>query len=123
MLLTLSVSSQDSIEKDPELLQNNINYRISQSEFDINHFNYYDAQKKLDEALEIAESIDDKKSIGLIYSKKGNLQLIIEELDKAIVSINKAIEMQRFSKDNANLGNSYKTFGDIYKSKKIISKL
>jgi signal transduction histidine kinase/ActR/RegA family two-component response regulator len=118
MLLTLSMSSQTSIEKDPELLQNNINYRISQSEFDINHFNYYDAQKKLDEALEIAESIDDKKSIGLIYSKKGNLQLIIEELDKAIVSINKAIEMQRFSKDNANLGNSYKTFGDIYKSKK-----
>ena len=71
-----------------------------------------------EQALEIAESIDDKKSIGLIYSKKGNLQLIIEELDKAIVSVNKAIEMQRFSKDNANLGNSYKTFGDIYKSKK-----
>ena len=52
-----------------------------------------------------------------IFSKKGNLQLIIEEFDAAIVSINKAIEMQRFSKDNANLGNSYKTFGDIYKSK------
>ncbi|MFH6768026.1 ATP-binding protein [Gaetbulibacter aquiaggeris] len=118
MLLTLSVSSQNSIEKDPELLQNKINYFISQSEDDINKFNYYEAQKKLDDALEIAESIDDKISIGLIYSKKGNLQLIIEELDAAIISINKAIEMQRFAKDNANLGNSYKTFGDIYKSKK-----
>ena len=117
MLLTLSLSSQNTIEKDPELLQNKINYFISQSEDDINNFNYYEAQKKLDDALVIAESIDDKKSIGLIFSKKGNLQLIIEEFDAAIVSINKAIEMQRFSKDNANLGNSYKTFGDIYKSK------
>ncbi|MGZ0014963.1 ATP-binding protein [Yeosuana sp. AK3] len=118
MLLTLSLSSQNSIEKDPEILQNTINYRITQSEHDIDKFDYFEAQKKLDEALEIAESIDDKKSIGLIYSKKGKLQLIIEELNEAIVSINKAIEVQRFEKDNFNLGISYKTFGDIYKSKK-----
>ncbi|PIY11074.1 MAG: hybrid sensor histidine kinase/response regulator, partial [Flavobacteriaceae bacterium CG_4_10_14_3_um_filter_33_47] len=118
MLLTLSLSSQNSIEKDPEILQNTINYRITQSEYDIDKFNYFEAQKKLDEALKIAESIDDKKSIGLIYSKKGKLQLIIEELNEAIVSINKAIEVQRFEKDNINLGISYKTFGDIYKSKK-----
>jgi signal transduction histidine kinase/CheY-like chemotaxis protein len=118
MLLTFSMSSQNSIEKDPEILQNTINYRITQSEYDIDRFNYFEAQNKLDEALEIAQKIDDKKSIGLIYSKKGKLQLIIEELDEAIVSINKAIEVQRFTKDNANLANSYKTFGDIYKSKK-----
>lgn len=118
MLLSLSVSSQNSIEKDPEILQNTINYRITQSEYDIDKFNYFEAQNKLDEALEIAQQIDDKQSIGLIYSKKGKLQLIIEELDEAIISINKAIEVQRFTKDNANLANSYKTFGDIYKSKK-----
>lgn len=118
MLLTFSVTSQDSIEKDPEILQNTINYKISQSEYDIEKFNYFEAQNKLDEALEIAQKIDDKTSIGLIYSKKGKLQLIIEELDEAIISTNKAIEVQRFTKDNANLANSYKTFGDIYKSKK-----
>jgi len=118
MLLSLSVSSQNSIEKDPEIIQNTINYRITQSEYDIEKFNYFEAQNKLDEALELAEKIDDKKSIGLIYSKKGKLQLIIEELDEAINSMNKAIEVQRFTKDNANLANSYKTFGDIYKSKK-----
>ena len=117
MLLSLSMSSQNSVDKDPEILQNNINYRISQSEYDIENFNYYEAQKKLDEALEIATKIDDKKSIGLIYSKKGRLQLIIEDLDEAIASLNKAIEVQRLTKDNENLGNSYKTFGDIYVSK------
>lgn len=117
MLLSLSMSSQNSVDKDPEILQNNINYRITQSEYDIENFNYYEAQKKLDDALEIATKIDDKKSIGLIYSKKGRLQLIIEDLDEAIVSLNKAIEVQRLAKDNENLGNSYKTFGDIYVSK------
>ncbi|GGK26685.1 histidine kinase [Yeosuana aromativorans] len=111
------MSSQNSVDKDPEILQNNINYRITQSEYDIDNYNYYEAQKKLDDALEIATEIDDKKSIGLIYSKKGRLQLIIEDLDEAIVSLNKAIEVQRLAKDNENLGNSYKTFGDIYVSK------
>ena len=69
--------------------------------------------KKIDDALEIATKIDDKKSIGLIYSKKGRLQLIIEDSDEAIISLNKAIEVQRLAKDNENLANSYKTFGDI----------
>tara|TARA_R110002050_G_scaffold184867_2_gene318564 strand:+ start:6226 stop:8397 length:2172 start_codon:yes stop_codon:yes gene_type:complete len=111
------MSSQNSVEKDPELLKNNINYRIAQSENDLENFNYYESQNKLDDALEIATKIDDKKSIGLIYSKKAKLQLIIEDLDDAITSINKAIEVQRLTKDNENLGNSYKIFGDIYTSK------
>ena len=78
---------------------------------------FLEKQNKLDDALEIATKIDDKKSIGLIYSKKAKLQLIIEDLDDAITSINKAIEVQRLTKDNENLGNSYKIFGDIYASK------
>ncbi len=118
MLLTLSVSSQNPIDKDPELIQNNINYLVNQANNEIDRFNYYEAQKKLDDALESAKSIDDKKNIGIIYSNKARLQLIIEESNEAIVSINKAIEVQRFTKDNVNLANSYKTFGDIYKSKK-----
>ena len=117
MLVTFIMSSQNSVEKDPELLKNNINYRIAQSENDLENFNYYESQNKLDDALEIATKIDDKKSIGLIYSKKAKLQLIIEDLDDAITSINKAIEVQRLTKDNENLGNSYKIFGDIYTSK------
>ena len=118
ILFTLSIFSQNSMEQDPEILENNIKYRITQAEYDITNYNYFEAQKKLDEALKIAESINDEKSIGLLYSKKGKLQLIIEEPNEAIISINKAIEVQRFAKDYENLGNSYKTFGDIYRSKK-----
>jgi signal transduction histidine kinase/CheY-like chemotaxis protein len=117
MLLSFSILSQNTIENDPEIIQNNINYRISQAQLKIDSYNYYDAQKELDEALEIAIKQDNKKSIGEIYSIKGKLQLIIEEDDKAIKSLNKAIEVQRFSNDKVNLGNSYKTFGDVYTSK------
>src|SRR5690606_14186695 len=40
-----------------------------------------------------------------------------EEQDEAIKSLNEAIKVQR-SNDNANLGNSYKTLGEVYLSKK-----
>ncbi len=55
MLLSFSVRSQNSVENDPEIIQNNIDYRITQAEYDIEHYDYYEAQKKLDEALEIAK--------------------------------------------------------------------
>jgi signal transduction histidine kinase/ActR/RegA family two-component response regulator len=113
----MNVSSQKTIDNDPELLQNNINYRISQSLTELENFNYYKAQKNLDEALDLAEKADNKKSIGIIYSIKGKLQLIIEEEDKAIKYLTKAVEVQRLINDNGNLGNSYKTFGDVYMAK------
>jgi signal transduction histidine kinase/CheY-like chemotaxis protein/predicted negative regulator of RcsB-dependent stress response len=113
----MSVLSQKSIDNDPELLQNNINYRISQALTELENYSYYKAQKDLDEALDLAEKADNKKSIGIIYSIKGKLQLIIEEEDKAIKSLTKAVEVQRLINDNKNLGISYKTFGDVYLAK------
>ncbi len=118
MLFSLSVSSQKTIDDDPEIQQNNINYRIEQSQVELEKYNYYDAQKNLDEALKLAESSGNKKSIGIIYAIKGKLQLIIEEEDNAIKSLNKAIEVQRIINDNKNLGKSYKIFGDVYLAKK-----
>ncbi len=118
MLLSMSMWSQKTIDDDPEILQNNIDYRISQSEIDIENYNYFEAQKKLDDALELAVKLDNKKSIGIIYSKKGKLQLIIEEQDQALLSLNNAIKVQLDSKDNANLADSYKTLGEVYLSKK-----
>ncbi len=118
MLFSISMWSQKTIDDDPEILQNNIDYRISQAEIDIENYNYFEAQKKLDDALELAIKAENNKSIGIIYSKKGKLQLIIEEQDEALKSLNKAIEVQRFSKDNINLASSYKTLGEVYLSKK-----
>ena len=118
MLFSLSASSQKTMDDDPEIQQNNINYRIEQSQVELEKYNYYDAQKNLDEALKLAENSDNKKSIGIIYAIKGKLQLIIEEQDNAIQSLNKAIEVQRIINDNKNLGKSYKIFGDVYLTKK-----
>ncbi|WP_298554978.1 ATP-binding protein [uncultured Algibacter sp.] len=118
ILLSISAIAQKAIDEDPELIQNNINYRITQSQAELENYNYYKAKKNLNEALSLAENAGNKKSLGIIYAIKGRLELIIEEEDKAIKSLNKAIEIQRIINDNANLGNSYKTFGDVYLAKK-----
>ncbi len=118
MLFSLCASSQKTMDDDPEIQQNNINYHIEQSQVELEKYNYYDAQKNLDIALKAAEKSDNKKSIGVIYAIKGKLQLIIEEEDNAIKSLNKAIEVQRIINDNKNLGKSYKIFGDVYLKKK-----
>ena len=117
ILISITAFAQKAIDEDPELVQNNINYRIAQSQTELENFNYYKAKVNLDEALEIADKADNKKILGIIYTKKGRLELIFEELDKAIKSLNKAIEIQRIINDNVNLGSSYKTFGDIYLAK------
>ncbi|MEL0457450.1 ATP-binding protein [Flavobacteriaceae bacterium SZ-1-7] len=118
LLFSLSALSQKTIDNDPELTQNNINYRIAEAQAELDNFNYFKAKKNLDEALELAQQADLKKSIGLIYGLKGRLQLIIEEEDQAINSLTSAIEVQRNINDNKNLGTSYKTFGDVYSAKK-----
>ncbi|CAH8283873.1 hypothetical protein EV196_103464 [Mariniflexile fucanivorans] len=118
MLLSITASSQKNIDNDPELLQNSINYHIAQSQIELDNFNYYKAQKNLDEALSLAEQSNNKKSIGIIYAIKGRLQLSIDDTDKAIKSLTNAIEIQRVINDNENIGTSYKIFGDVYVAKK-----
>ena len=118
LLTAAAMYSQKSISDDPEMVQNSIDYHISESKKDVDSYNYFEAQKKLDEALILAEKIDNKVSIGVIHATKGKLQLLIEEEDQAIKSLNKAVEIQRLINDNLNIGDSYKIFGDIYLKKK-----
>ncbi|WP_199757301.1 ATP-binding protein [Formosa maritima] len=118
MLLSFSASSQSTIDEDEETIQNTINFRIDQAQQDIDKNAYYEAREKYNEALQLAIKIDNKKSIGIIYSKIGKLQYIIEEPDEAIKSLIKANEVQRFAKDDINLAETYKTLGNVYTSKK-----
>ncbi|GGG41604.1 ATP-binding protein [Bizionia arctica] len=118
LLLSFSVSSQSTIDEDSETIQNTIDYRIDQAQKDIRKNAYFEAQEKYDEALKLAIKIDNQKSIGIIYSKIGKLQYIIEEPDEAIKSLIKANEVQRFAKDDINLAETYKTLGNVYTSKK-----
>ncbi|MCX7550763.1 ATP-binding protein [Xanthomarina sp. F2636L] len=118
LLLSFSVSSQTSIDEDPETIQNTIDFRINQAQKDIEKNSYFEAKEKYEEALELAIKIDNQKSIGIIYSKIGKLQYIIEEQDEAIKFLIKANEVQRFAKDDINLAETYKTLGNVYTSKK-----
>ena len=117
MLLSFSVFSQETVNDDPETVINSINYGITQSQLDIDNSNFFEAQGKLENALKLAIKIEDKKSIGLINSKIGKLHYIIEEPNEAIIWLTKAVEVQRFAKDDANLAETYKTFGIVYSSK------
>ncbi|CDF78225.1 histidine kinase [Formosa agariphila KMM 3901] len=114
LLITIGINAQDTVHSDPETIQNTIDFRITQAQYDIDNNNYYPAKKKLEEALNLAQSIDNKKSIGLIYSKLGKLEFIIEEPTEAIKTLTKAIEVQRFAKDNINIAETYKTLGNVF---------
>ncbi len=121
LLFSINASSQKTIDEDPEILQNNINYRITQSQLALENYNYYKAEKNLDEALLLAKKLENNKSEGIIYNLKGKLHLLKEELDNALKSLNKAIEIQRITKDDGNLANSYKTLAEVYARKKDFS--
>ncbi|TWO34313.1 response regulator [Seonamhaeicola sediminis] len=117
LLLNVLAWSQKTMEDDPEIQQNNINFRIEQSQTALEKFDYYEAQNQLDEALKLALKTDNKKSIGIICARKGKLQLIIEEEDNAITSLRKAIKIQTETNDNLNLAYSYKTLGEVFIAK------
>ncbi|WP_159022724.1 ATP-binding protein [Formosa sp. L2A11] len=118
ILFSLCLNAQKTVGDDPETIQNTIDYRITQAQYDLDNNNYYPAKKKLEDALKLAEKLDNKKSIGLIYSKIGKLEYVIEENDEALKTLTKAIEVQRFAKDNINLAETYKTLGNVYMSLK-----
>ena len=120
VFLTLSIVSwsQNTIENDPELIQNSIDYHINQAQTSIENHNYYEVLSNLDTALAYAEKANLKKSIGIIYTFKGRLELILDTPDDAIKSINKSINIQREINDNANLAKSFKTLGLVYSKKK-----
>ena len=117
-LICINSFAQNVIEDDPEILQDNIDYRINQSRIELENENFYKAKISLDEALKLAEKAGNKESLGIIYATKGQFELIIEKEDQAINYLNKAIEIQRITNDNVNLGYSYKIYGDVFLAKK-----
>jgi len=117
LLFSASINGQNLTDEDIDATKTRISNGIALAQKNIDNNSYYQAQKDLDDALKLAKEIDDKRSIGLIYSKIGKLQFIIEETDEAIKSLVKAIEKQRFAKDNANIAETYKTMGNVYMSK------
>lgn len=117
-LVSINIHAQDISEKQKENIQSKINFNISFAQTNIDNNEFYKAQKDLDDALKLAKQINDNRSIGLIYSKIGKIQYIIEEPMEAMQSLSKAVEKQRFAQDDINIAETYKTIGNIYLSRK-----
>ena len=117
LVVNYTMMAQNSISEDPETVSNSIKHYISQAQNDVNTGNYFSAQKNLEKALDDAVKIDDKRSIGLIHSNIGKLFYLLEDYDKALLSLTKAVEFQRTTNDYANNAETYKTFGNVYMSK------
>ncbi len=116
-LSNIGLQAQNLTEKEKDVIKAKINFNISLAQKNIDSNQFYKAQDDLDQALALANQINDNKSIGLIYSKIGKIQFITEEPTEALQTLIKAIEKQRFAEDNINIAETYKTIGNVYMSK------
>ncbi|WP_299367995.1 ATP-binding protein [Winogradskyella sp.] len=91
--------------------------RINQAKLESDRGDYYDALGNLDKALNIAIKIDDKKNQGIIHTKIAKVRYLVGETDKAYVSLNTAIQLQRENNDYANLAVTYNIKGVIHNTK------
>ncbi|TCK67307.1 hypothetical protein DFQ05_1081 [Winogradskyella wandonensis] len=99
-------------------LEISLQEKLKQAELFIDRDNYPNAIQNLNEALKLAQTADDKKSEGVIYTKIGKLQYLLKEYDKAISSLNKAVNIQRENDDRINLGLTYNIRGVILSNQK-----
>ncbi|WP_290469818.1 ATP-binding protein [Lacinutrix sp. MedPE-SW] len=121
-MLSITVHSQDLNEQEIESLQVSIDNYLKQAQTSINEHKYFKAQQNLEFALKNASVLDNKKSLGLIYSKMGKTNYALEAPEDAVKMLIKASELQRFAKDYINLAETYKTLGDVYTYTKEYSK-
>ncbi|WP_323788333.1 ATP-binding protein [Psychroserpens sp.] len=119
-LITFStfVSAQEDSEEDVDILKMRIENLITQSNFDNERGDYFNAKDNLEKALAIAEKISDRKSEGEIHTKIAKLQFTVNEYENALVSLTKAAEIQREINDYGNLAMTYNIRGLLHASKK-----
>ncbi|MBR9846852.1 MAG: response regulator [Algicola sp.] len=119
-LITLStfVSAQEDSEEDIDILKMRIENLVTQSNFDNERGDYFNAKDNLEKALSIAEQISDRKSEGEIHTKIAKLQFTVNEHENALVSLTKAAEIQREINDYGNLAMTYNIRGALHASKK-----
>lgn len=117
MVICSSMLSQNDTVVDIETVQQTIKKNLSESAFDIERNNWFEAEENLNEALKLAEKIDDKKTIGFIHTKLAKIKYTLGYYDKGLQLLNKALEIQRLTKDYANLAETYNVQGLIFAGK------
>ncbi|MTE26628.1 ATP-binding protein [Winogradskyella ouciana] len=111
------VFAQVNDVEDEDMLSMRLQERVNQAKLESDRGDYYNALGNLDKAKEIAEKIDDKKSLGSIHTKIAKVRYLVGETDKANVALNTAIQLQRENSDYANLAITYNIKGVIHNTK------
>ena len=109
--------AQQQVVEDEDMLSMRLSERINQAKLESDRGDYYDALGNLDKALEIANTISDVENQGKIHTKIAIVRYFVGETDRANVSLNKAIQIQRENSDYANLAVTYNIKGVIHNTK------
>lgn len=118
MLISFQIYAQDTNNEGVDMLEMRVKNLTTQSNFYSERGDYYNAIDNLEKALEIAITIKDKKSEGIIYTKIAKLEFTVEEPENASVSLSKAANIQREINDNSNLAVTYNIWGILHSNKK-----
>lgn len=99
------------IEEDK--LENTLKEKLEQAEILSDRGDYLNAISQFEEAIPLTKTINDVRAEGVIYTKIGKLQYLINQPEKAISTLTKAIEIHRENEDFVNLGLTYNIRGVI----------
>ena len=112
LLISLQASAQNAGKN--EGIRLSMEESLKYSDQDAIRGNYYQAIVNLEQALEFAQTLNDQKKIGFIYTKMAKLNYTLEGYDQAISDLAKAAAKQREISDNVNLAETYNTYGLVY---------
>lgn len=116
LALNLSLSAQKADKQDKDVLNMRIENYIAQSSFDVERDDFLSAKNNLSKALELAVQIENKESEAILHTKLAQVQIVIGEPQNALVSLTKAMTIQRSINDYPNLAITYNVKGALHAS-------
>ena len=114
---SLLIYAQEADNQDSEILSMRIENYISQSNFDIERNDYLNTKANLQKALDIAVSTKNQKSEAIINTKLAQIQIALGDYNNALLSLTKAMNIQRDISDYPNLAITYNVKGTLHASK------
>ena len=118
VLIIAQAYPQDSFEGNIVLEQKQIERYLFNAHQYKDRNDFYEAIKNLKLALDISKKIDNKQSEGIILSRLAELQLNVDEVDEATISVTKAVAIQTEIDDKLNLAETRYRFGLIHLTEK-----
>jgi len=110
------IYAQNDYNEEEDRIAMDVQIVVEQAKMYTDRGDYYPAKDNLKKALELSQSIGDKKAEGIIYTKLAKIEFLVEEPNKAILYLQKAQQIQRDIEDYANLALTYNIRGYISSS-------